>query len=311
MGDFVILLDICSDLNKDIRDKYSLDYLPGHITLPSGEDITSTLDWTHISRDKFYSQLKSKKMTFSTSPASVEETKIKFKEYLDQGKDIIYISISSALSGSYSFALLAKKEIEPNYPGRKIEIVDSLRYSTSIGLLGIYGSLYRKEGHSFDETVKYLNELKTKVHQMGPMDDLFYLSRKGRITNAKAFFGTLIGIKPLGDFDREGKTTVLTKARGISSAINITVNYIKKSIVDPEKQILFISHTNRLENASMIKETILKEIKVKEIIMNECYPSSAINIGPGLAACFFLGNEISENVEKERKIMEEVISNEK
>lgn len=311
MDDFVIILDICSDANKELREKYNLDYIPGHITLPTGEDVVSYLDWSFISRDTFYSQLKSKKMTFTTSPPSTQETFNMFKEYLEKGKDIIYISISNSLSGSFTFAQLAKKQLDGIYKDRKIEIVDSLRYSSAITLLGIYGSIYRSEGHSFSETVKYLNTIKHRIHQMGPMDDLFYLSRKGRITNAKAFFGTFIGIKPLGDFDKDGRTSVIAKAVGIKSAINITVNYIKKSIVDSENQILFISHTNRLDNANLLKARIEKEIKCKEIILNECYPNSAINIGPGLATCFFLGEEVSDNLEKEKKIMQEVIDIEK
>ena len=308
MAEFVIIADVSCDLNKEIRNKYNIDYLKGHLTLPSGEDIYSTLDWENISRDSFYSQLKNKKKTFTTSPASIEETKIKFKEYLDKGIDVIYIALSHALSGSYNFAMQAKKELEDKYPNRKIEIIDSLRYSTSLGLIAIYASIYKKEGHDFDSTVKYINSLKNKVHQMGPMDDLFFLSRKGRITNAKAFFGTLVGIKPLGDFDNEGRTTILNKAKGIKQAIDFTIKYIKKSIVNPENQILFISHTDRKENATLILERIKKEIKVKEIILVECLPSSAINIGPGLAACFFLGKDVSKNMEEEKRITSEVIN---
>ena len=308
MDKFVIIADVSCDLNKDIRNKYDLEYLPGHITLPTGEDVLSTLDWESITRDSFYSQLKNKKKTFTTSPASIEETKIKFKEFLDKGINVIYIALSHALSGSYNFALQAKKELEKSYPNRKIEVIDSLRYSTSLGLIAIYASLYKKEGHDFDSTVKYINSLKTKVHQMGPMDDLFFLSRKGRITNAKAFFGTLIGIKPLGDFDPEGRTTILTKAKGKDQAINFTIEYIKKTIVDPENQILCISHTDRKENAELILNRIKKEIKVKDIILVECSPSSAINIGPGLAACFFLGNDISKDMEVEKEIMNEVVN---
>lgn len=308
MDDFVIIADISCDLNKDIRNKYGIDYIPGHITLPTGEDISSTLDWENISRDDFYSQLKNKRKTFTTAPASIDETKVAFKKYLDKNIDVIYIALSSALSGSFNFAFKAKQELEKEYPSRKIEVIDSLRYSTSLGLIAIYASLYKKEGHDFNSTVNYINNLKNKVHQMGPMDDLFYLSRKGRITNAKAFFGTLIGIKPLGDFDKDGRTTILAKAKGNSQVINTTIRYIKKSIVNPENQILCISHTDRKENANLIYNLIKKEIKVKEIILVECSPSSAINIGPGLAACFFLGNDVSDNMEKEKVIMQEALN---
>ena len=116
----------------------------------------------------------------------------------------------------------------------------------------------------------------------------------------------MVGIKPMGDFNREGMTNVITKVMGLKKAIKVAVEYMKRTIENPEEQIIFIANTDREKCANMLKEAILKEIPVKEVIMITCGPSTGVNVGPGLYAAFYYGKEISEGNKEEIAIMKEI-----
>ena len=308
MHKFVIITDTNCELNKELQKRFELDYvIPGHVVTPDGVDHLSDNDWIlYPNKDAFYKELRDKKKVFTSAPPSIEELKVCFEEFLKAGQDIIFLALSSALSGTYNFASVAAKELLETYKDRKIFVFDTLRYSLAISAYVVLASDLRKEGKSFDEVVAALEEKKYSLHQMGPMDDLFFLARKGRVKKAAAFMGTMVGVKPLGDFSREGMTTVLTKAIGIKKAIDYTIEYVKRTIINPEEQIIFIADTDRLKNAEMIRDRLLAEVHPKEIIMVTCGPSSGVNVGPGLAACYYFGKEISEGLVEEQAIMNEI-----
>lgn len=309
MNDYIVLSDTNCELNKDLRERFGLEtYVPNHLITPDKIDHLTDLDWELFpNKADFYKQLSNKKLEFGTAPASPTELEEFFSKYLDKGMDVIFISLSKALSGTYNFALMAKKALEEKYPDRKVAIVDSMRFSVSIGMLTAQACLMRKEGKSFEETLNWLEENKNNLHQMGVMDDLFFLARKGRVKNAAAFMGTLIGIKPLGDFNMEGMTTVLTKASGTKNAIETTLKYIQATIVNPEEQTIWIAHTDREKFANLLKQRIEEVIKPKEIIMLLCGPTTAINVGPGLYAAYYYGKPISKDGKAEMEIMNKII----
>ena len=308
MSNFVIITDTNCEMSKELLERFHVDeIIPGHVVTNDGVDHYSDCDWILFKNpEDLYKELRDKKSKMSTSPASVEEFKACFKKHLDKKEDIIFISLSQALSGTYNFALMAKNELMEQYPNAKIEIIDSLRFSVALATLSCSAAKLRDEGKSFEEVVEWLNKNKHCLHEAGPMDDLFYLSRKGRVSFGAAFMGTLVGVKPIGDFSREGLTTILTKAMGVKKALAITVEYMKRTIVNPEEQIIFLAESDRMKNALMLKEAIEKEIKPKEVIIITCGPTSATNVGPGLWAAFYYGKEISEGMVEETKIMNEI-----
>lgn len=308
MSNYIVLSDTNCELNKELRERFGMeDFVRAHIVTPDKVDHLTDLDWELFpNKADFYKQLSNKKLEFGTSPASPAEFEEIFAKYLEQGKDIIFISLSQTLSGTYNFAVMAKKSLEEKYPQRRIAIVDSMRFSVAIGMLTAYACKMCQEGKSFDETLNWIEENKNNLHQMGVMDDLFFLARKGRVKNAAAFMGTLVGIKPLGDFNMEGMTSVLTKASGTKNAIETTVKYIQATINNPEEQTIWIAHTDREKFANLLKEKIEEVIKPKEIIMLLCGPSTAVNVGPGLYAAYYFGKPISKDGKEELETMNKI-----
>lgn len=307
MKNFAILTDSACDLSLELRTRFDIpDYLHGIVYFPDGHAEEADLDWTKISPEEYYNSMKGKKILYRTSCATLGETEELFEKYLSQGIDVLCITMSSALSCTYQNCVNIGKQLQEKYPERKIICVDSLRYSTSLALILSLASKKREDGASIEKTAAYIEEIKHCVHQMGPMDDLFFLVKTGRISNFKAFFGTLVGVNPMADFNSKGMASVLGKFKGKSAALNATIKYMEKTIINPEEQIIFIAHSNREAAANILSDMIKERFNPKEIIISPVGISCGVSIGPGLCAAFYLGTKISEDGSLEQGIMDSI-----
>ena len=307
MKKFAILTDSTSDIDAKLAEELGVTVLPGHVMQPDGNEIYQMPEWKNTTKEAFFKELKKNPEGYKTSPANTAEISVKMEELIKEGKDVLMVTISSGISGSYGFALQAKKETEEKYPESHIEIVDSLRFGPGLGLMIIYAARMRNEGKSMEETVNWLEENKNRFHQAGWLDDLSFVAKKGRITQAKAFFGSLAGVKPIGEFDYNGLTTVLGKAAGAKAAYRALLRYIEETIEDPENQTIVIAETMRRPQAEEYKKLLEEKFRPKEVIIRDVYPSNGINIGPGLMAAYYVGKPISKDLALERAILEKAL----
>lgn len=304
MKPFVILADATCDLGEAFQKEYDIGVIPGHITLPDKTEIPSFLKWEKYSREEFYASLKKNPTSYSTSPANIAEFSAAMEPYAAQGTGILLMTISSGISGAYGFACQAREELLAKYPQTEIFCVDSMRFGPGFGLMAVYASKLRAEGKTLSETANWLEENKNRFHQAGWLDDLSFVAKKGRISQPKAFFGTLAGVKPIGEFDYNGLTTVLGKIKGAKAAYAFLLRYIEATIEQPEEQIIFIAQTSRLPQAEEYKKLIEERFHPKAVFINDVFPACGINIGPGLMAAYYIGKPISEDLSKERALFE-------
>lgn len=301
---YVILPDVTCDLTQEIRDRIGMkDYVPGHIHFDDGRDFSTTLDWSNISRADFYKQLSNKKKKITTAPANAEEYYEIFEKYINQGYAILSMSISSAISTTYNMTCVAAERLRKEYPDCKIHCFDSMKMSGAFGLLTIHAYLLQNKGKSFEEVVQWLEENKNNVHQMGPIDDLIFVARRGRLTMGKAIMGNFAGVKPMGDCNAEGYTTVLTKVKGIGKALDLTVQYVKETAVDIENQIVLIAHSDRELYANTLKAKVQEAVSPKEIWVTDVYPACGANVGPGMVGIYYLGEKVSDDLAAEKEII--------
>lgn len=304
MKNYVIIPDITCDLSEEIRNYFKLDdYIKGYTHI-NDKAIRTTLDWSVISREKFYSTLSDRKNHVSSASASPEEYYQTFKKYAEQGLDIISVSISSKISVTYNIAVTAANRIKEEYPEINIVCVDSLRMSGSFGLLVAYACEQKNNGATFEETVAFMEQNKNRIHQMGPIDDLTFVARRGQISTGKAIMGNLVGIKPMGDSNADGYVTVLAKAKGIKKALDATVKYVEAIATDVQNQYIFIHHSDREEYANTLKNKIEEKIKCKKIFVSDVFSGCGTNIGPGMICVYFMGESISNDcaIEKEKLV---------
>ena len=307
MGKYIILPDVTCDLGEELRKYFGVeDYLPGYVQI-NNKSIRTTLDWNNISKKEFYETLENRKNSVSSATPTPNDYYEIFKKYVEEGYSVLSMSISSKISGTFNIASLAAKQVKEELPAANIYCFDSTRMSGSLGLLVAYACLLQKEGKTFEEVIEWLEENKSRVHQMGPIDDLTFVARRGQISKGKAIMGNFIGIKPMGDCNNTGYVSVLAKVKGIKKSLKITTEYVKKIGVDLENQYIFIHHTDREKYALLLKDLLNEQIKCKEIFISDVYSGCGTNIGPGMIAVYFMGNPISENNEVEKQALLDAI----
>ena len=303
MKDFIILPDVTCDLSPELAQRFGLvDYIRGYVHV-GDRQLRTTLDWENISRDEFYSALSNKRISVSSAAASPEEYYECFKKYHEAGYAILSMSISSKISVTYNTASAAAQRLRDEFPDAQIYCLDTARMSGCFGLLVAYALQLKSEGKSFDEVVAWLEENKVRVHQMGPIDDLTFIARRGKISKGKAFFGNLAGIKPMGDCNADGYVTVLAKAKGIAKALDATVKYVQAVATNAQDQYIIISHSNREKYALQLKEKLEACIKCRGIFVSDVFSACGTNIGPGMISAYFLGAPISEDTSVEKEAL--------
>lgn len=309
MSDFSIISDSACDMTKELREKFGLDgFIGSDVIFPDGHLEAVDLDWKNITPDEYYSSMVDKKLMFKSAAAGPEVAKTVFRKELDKGNNIICITLSAGMSVVYNNCCLAAKELKEEYPDRIIRVIDSKRYSTALSLMCVYADILRKEGKTVDETADWLVENRDRFHQSGWMDDLFFLARAGRLSKGTAVMGTMIGVKPMADFNQDtGMSQVIGKARGVNRAYRAAVEYLKATIENPEDQIIFVAHSYRKEYAAKLADMIRDEVGPKEIIINSVGQACGANIGPGLVAAYYFGKPISKNCTEEAAILADIL----
>ncbi|MBR2336610.1 MAG: DegV family protein [Clostridia bacterium] len=309
MDKFVILPDVTCDMSQEMREYFGLkDYISGYVHI-DGRSIRTKLDWSEISRSEFYKCLSNKKIEVSSAAASPEEYYLAFKKCIEEGYAVLSMSISSTISATYNISVTAANRIKEEFPDAKICCIDTKRMSGSFGLLVAYACEMQANGKSYEEVISWIEENKTKVHQMGPIDDLTFIARRGKISKGKAFMGNLVGIKPMGDSNQEGYVTVLAKVKGIKKAIDATVAYVQKIATDIENQYLFVLHSDREEYANTLKDKLLQAVRCKRIFVSDIHSACGTNIGPGMLGVYFMGDDISEECKVERETLTSIVEN--
>lgn len=288
---FTILVDSTADLCKEMRERYNIDYVPMNYTLDENE-FEASLDWQSHGSHEFYELMRNGKIIKTTQvPGPVFLNK--FEEIAARGEDVLYISCSSALSGSINVARLISEDFLEDHENMKIVCVDSLISSLGQGYLAIRASELRAEGKSIEEVAKYIEDNRLKVHQYGTVNDLKFLKNSGRVTASSAFFGNIFDVKPILISDTKGQNLAVKKVRGYKAALTEIASDISKEVKDAENQTLYISHADCLADAEFARDEVLKLSKFKDCHINTIGPIVGASVGPGTIIIFFVGDEIT------------------
>lgn len=298
MKKFEIILDSGADMPLTLRQKYDIypEVFKGIIYNPDGSEMLRTdIDYQNISPEQYFAIIKKNAGKIKTSFTPVGEMVTIMDKIAKEGKDVLVITISSGISGTYGAAIEASELVKEDNPDVNIKIVDSLKYSSGIAILAIRASEMRSNGASLEEVEKHLNELRYLIHESGPMDDLMFLAKSGRLKGVKAFFGQMVGVRPLADFNYNGENEPIGTVKGKDKVDNICLTYMEQLIENPQDQIIFISHSNRHEKALKYQELIQKKFNPKAIYITNLSQSCGANVGPGLCAAFYIGKPITSD----------------
>ena len=214
-----------------------------------------------------------------------------FTPVLEQGRDVIYIAMSSGISGTYNAARLAAQELVEQFPDRFVHVVDSQGCGFGNGLLAILAAELSRKGMDAGEAAAILDAEVPHCCQYFTVDDLNFLKRTGRVSGMTARIGTMLGIKPILYGDSTGHIVSCAKVRGRAKAIEMLVRKYEEKRMKLKAPTVFISHGDCLRDAEEVAERVRAVTPDAQITICQHEPFSGSHVGPGMLALFFRGTE--------------------
>ena len=294
MAKLTIVADSTSSLEKKVRDQYSIDYCRMMVAFGAeGEEIPASLDYEEVNFHDYYQKMRDG-MRIYTDMVPIQEFEDVFTRHLEAGEDVLYVSCSSALSGSYKASLPIIEELSKKYPERKIAAVDSLGSNASQKYMCIEAAKLAQDGKTFEEVKAWLEENRLKIQDVATVGSLTYLSRAGRVKASKAFFGNLFGVKPLLYSNELGQNIAFDKAKGRKNSIIMLAEKIASTITDPENQEqIYIVHGDCQADAEVLAAKLYELIPgLKHIDISPLDPIVGASCGPETLIVGFYGNMI-------------------
>lgn len=295
MSDYIISACSTADLTKEQFEKYDVKYTCFHFNIDSEtypDDLGQSMPFK-----TFYDRMRDGADT-STSQVNPEQYIDFFTPYLEEGKDILHLTLSSGISGTYNSAMIAKEELEEKYPDRKIYVIDSLAASVGYGMLMHELSDMRTAGKTIDELVEWIDANKLKIHHWVMVSDLKWLVKGGRVSKVSGVLGSMLNICPLINVNKEGKLAPQEKIRTKKKAISRIVEMMEVNAdngLDYDGKC-YIAHSDCPEDAEYMKNMIeekFKNLKGK-VIVNSIGTVIGSHTGPGTMVPVFFGKERTE-----------------
>jgi len=291
MQEYVLSCCSTADLTEAHFNGRDIHYVCFHFVL-DGKTYPDDLGKS-VPFDRFYKAMADGAET-KTSQVNVDEFIQYFTPFLKAGRDVLHISFSSGLSGAYSAAMMAKKELEAEYPARKLYIVDSLAASSGYGLLMDKLADLRDAGMGIDDLCAWAEENKLRLHHWFFSTDLTFYIKGGRVSKTSGFVGTLLSICPLLNMDGHGKLTPRAKIRGKK---NVIKEIAKKMEAHADNGLrydgkCFISNSACFEDAKAVADLVEDHFPrlSGKVVINHIGTTVGSHTGPGTVALFFWGD---------------------
>lgn len=286
MHDYKIVSDFGCDLPRHMIESCGIEIIPTALHIEGECSITTN----EIEISDFYAKLRQKKM-IRTSAIGIGAFEDYFRAIFENGDDIIYIGMSSGLSGTFGAAKIAAAGLHETYPERKIAFIDTHSGCGGEGLIAYLTAEKKAEGADYEQAVAYSELMARRLSSWFMADDLFFLMRGGRLSASSAVVGSLLMIKPIIGVNEEGKLIAVEKARGRKGAMDALLRKIETLCDDHENTTVLISHSDCMGDAVKFEMAIRAKWNVKDVIITDIGPAFGAHCGPDTIAVFFIGKE--------------------
>jgi len=296
MGSFAIVVDSNCDLPPGYFEKYGVKTMPMPFELDGVAHNQGY--WQEISGKEFYNTLR-KGGVAKTSQINPDAFVAAFTEYAQQGREALFLTLSSGLSNTFDCAQIALQEIKDSYPDCGIHIVDTISATIGHGLLAMMAAEKRAEGLSASETAAWLEGKKQYCIGIFTVNDLMYLHRGGRLSKLSAIAGSALGIKPLLNIGPDGTLSLKDKARSKKAAMEMMISRLKNCInQDVVLDNVMVAHTDCAEDAQIFADMIKSSVNVREVVCMLMGPVIGAHLGPGSVVLLFEAVITREEYEK-------------
>ena len=280
-----LFTDTSANLPVEIIDEYGIEVVPFSYTIDGVEYIPER----EFDGKAFYAAMRAGSAV-KTSMVNTGTFIERFKTALDAGKDVLYIGMSGGISGTANAALMAKQELDEEYPDRKIVVIDTLAASLGEGLFVIKAAEQLRDGAALDTIEEDIRAQVPSMCQSFTVDDLKYLKNTGRVSGAAAIIGNVLSIHPILIGDYEGKIVVKAKVRGMKRTLDaLAERYAELALSKTET--IGIAHADNEEGKAYLVQR-LRDKGLTGKCLSVCYePVTGSHVGPGTVALFFFGTD--------------------
>lgn len=286
MKDYIITVNSTVDLPKEWLTERGVPVVPLKYTI----DKETYNDMEGLDAKEFFGKLRAGKMAV-TSQVNPDEAREALRPFLEEGKDILHLAFSSALSGTCNSMRIAANELKEEYPDQKIVVIDTLCACLGEGLLLYYALKRKSEGCSLEETAKWVEDNKLHVCHNVTIDDLDHLHRGGRISKTVAVLGGMVKIKPMLHVDNQGALQVIGKERGRKKSLNKIVDASLEQSKGWENDLIMITHGDCREDAEYVAGLVREKMGDKDILIHNIGTVIGSHTGPGVVAVFCMGEK--------------------
>lgn len=286
---YTVFTDGCSNLPMSLLRELDIRVLPCSYTL-DGESGVFDGNLDAFDSRAYYEKLRAGSV-MKTSLLNSQLFIDHFRPELEKGNDVVYVGLSSGVSGTLQAAKIAAEELMEEFSKRTVRVVDSLGAGFGPGLLACRAADLRNEGKTAVEAGEILDDEVKHLLQIFTVDDLNFLKRTGRVSGATAAIGTILNIKPLLWGNPTGHIVALSKCRGRKKSIDAILEIYRTRAIDAQNQRVAISHGDCLEEAEALAARVCEICKPRELIICPHEPFTGAHVGPGMLALFFFGEE--------------------
>ena len=280
-----LFTDTSANLPAEIIDEYGIEVVPFSYTIDGVEYIPER----EFDGKAFYAAMRAGSEV-KTSMVNAGTFIERFKTALDAGKDVLYIGMSGGISGTANAALMAKQELDEEYPDRKIVVIDTLAASLGEGLFVIKAAEQLKDGVALDAIEEAIRAQVPSMCQSFTVDDLKYLKNTGRVSGAAAIIGNVLSIHPILIGDYEGKIVVKAKVRGMKRTLDALAERYAE-LARSKTETIGIAHADNEEGKAYLVQR-LRDKGLTGKCLSVCYePVTGSHVGPGTVALFFFGTD--------------------
>ena len=287
MRDYIIYTDSACDISPEILNEWGVKVIP--LTFRFAEEDKEYTSYDMQSK-AFYDRMRAGGVA-KTAAINSETFISAFEEGLSEDKDVLYLSFSSGLSTTFNSSRIASEQLNEKYGEKRVYIFDTLAASAGQGLFVKLVVDKKNGGASAEECLEYAKSIIMNISHWFTVDDLVYLKRGGRISAAAAFFGTVIGIKPVLHVDNAGHLVNVLKVRGRKSAIAALADKLGETALDKENGTIYISHADCESEAQLLADMIKAKYGATVTLLTDISPVIGAHAGPGTIALFFVGSE--------------------
>ena len=286
MRNYIITVNSTVDTGKEWLEERNVPVIPLKYTI-DGQEYT---DMYGLSDKEFFQKLREGKMSV-TSQINPEEAKEMLEPYVKEGKDVLHLAFSSALSGTCNSMKIAAEELQEEYPEAKVIVVDTLCACMGEAMLLYYALKQKEAGKTIEEVAQWVEENKLHVCHNVTVDDLFYLHRGGRVSKTAAVLGTMVKVKPIIHMDDNGALQVIGKERGRKKSLHKIVDMAVERSKGWDNEIIMITHGDCLEDAEYVAKLVREKMGVENVFIHNIGTVIGSHTGPGVVATFCMGNK--------------------